>query len=445
MPRRILIVGTADTKADELLFMQRCIEEQGGEALIMDVGVLGAPPFTPHLSNRDVAKAAGSTLEALAALGDENASMTKMAEGAAALALGLYAQRKLDGLLALGGTMGTDLALEVTAALPLGMPKLIVSTIANSPLIPADRVAPDLMMMLWAGGLHGLNSICRSTLRQAAGAILGACRSAERSLPARPHLARPAPARTLRAPPLSAPPLPARPHLARPMIAVSSLGKSCLSYMVSLCPALEARGYEPVVFHCTGMGGRAMETLIAAGRFAAVFDLAVCEVSAELFGSPTSAGPRRLEAAARRGVPQIVAPGGCDMLDLETWRPKNAAYGDRPSHAHNRLISSVQMSVQERLLFADTLARKLNAISSPCVVLLPLGGIEEWDRPGQALHAPAALAEFAQALRRSIQPPVELKELACHINDPAFVQAALDVFDGWAREGRVPPGAAGEL
>ena len=175
---RILIVGTADTKADELLFMKRCIETQGASGAIMDVGVLGRPSFAPEYSNGAVAEAAGTTIDAIAALGDENAAMKKMAEGAVKLTLKLYAEGKVHGLLALGGTMGTDLALDVTAALPLGMPKFIVSTVSYSHLIPPERLAPDLMMILWAGGLYGLNSICESILSQAAGAILGATRTA---------------------------------------------------------------------------------------------------------------------------------------------------------------------------------------------------------------------------------------------------------------------------
>jgi uncharacterized protein (UPF0261 family) len=411
MPSSILILGTADTKADELLFLRECVERGGGQGLIMDVGVLGVPRFTPHFSNRDVAAAANTSVEAVAALGDENAAMTKMAEGAVALALKLYAERKVDGLLALGGTMGTDLALDVTAALPLGMPKLIVSTVANSHLIPAERVAPDLIMMLWAGGLYGLNSICKSILSQAAGAVLGACKTV------------------------------VRPTTRRPMVAISSLGKSCLSYMVSLTPALEARGYEPVVFHCTGMGGRAMEALIETGTFVAVFDLAVCEVSAELFGSPTTAGPKRLEAAGRRGIPQIVGPGSCDMIDLQTWRPPAPLYAGRPSHAHNRLLSSVQMSPEERIRGAKAIGEKLKGAIGPSVFLLPLKGVEEWDRVGQVMHDAPGLAAYARALRESIIAPAQLVELSCHINDPAFVEAALDIFDGWVREGRVPPGA----
>ena len=185
----ILIIGTADTKADELLFMKRCIEQEGARGLIMDVGVLGVPAFAPDFSNRDVAAAAHTRIDVIAALGDENLAMTKMAEGAVAVTLRLYTEGRVDGLLALGGSMGTDLALDVTASLPLGMPKLIVSTVANSHLIPPDRLAPDLMMMLWAGGLYGINSICKSILGQAAGAVLGACRTVVRPANTRPRVA----------------------------------------------------------------------------------------------------------------------------------------------------------------------------------------------------------------------------------------------------------------
>ena len=212
---KILIVGTADTKADELGFMKRCIEADGASAAIMDVGVLGHSTATVAHPNTQVAAAAGTTIEAIAALGDENAAMQAIAVGAVNLTLTLYKKGEVHGLLALGGTMGTDLALDVTSALPLGIPKLIVSTIAYSHLIPAERLAPDLMMVLWAGGLYGLNSVCRSILSQAAGAVIGACRAVVGS------------------------------DTHRPRVAVGSLGKSCLRYMVDLNPELEKRGFEP--------------------------------------------------------------------------------------------------------------------------------------------------------------------------------------------------------
>jgi uncharacterized protein (UPF0261 family) len=407
---RILIAGTADTKADELLFMKACIELEGGSAAIMDVGVLGTPNFDPEYTNAKVAAAAGTTIAAVAQLGDENLAMTKMAEGAVALTLDLYQQGKVDGLLALGGTMGTDLALDVTSALPLGMPKFIVTTVAYSHLLPPERLAPDVMMILWAGGLYGLNSICQATLSQAAGAVLGACRTV------------------------------VKPAANRPRIAIGALGKSCLSYMVTLNPELERRGYEPVVFHCTGMGGRAMECLIEQGVFAAVFDFALGEVCNQLRGSVVTAGPKRLETAGRLGVPQIVAPGASDLIDLQTWAPLPAAYQGRPYHAHNRLVACVTTTTEERCELARTIAAKVNAASGPTALLVPTRGIHAWDVEGEPLHDPHGHKAYVEEFRRSVKAPVQYEELDLHINDAQFVQRALAIFDGWALQGLIPRG-----
>lgn len=410
---KILIVGTADTKSDELLFMKHRVDSEGATAAIMDVGVLGRPPFEPDYPNTRVAAAAGTTIEAIAALGDENAAMHRMAEGAVNVALKLYRSGQIHGLLALGGTMGTDLALDVTAALPLGMPKLIVSTIAFSHLIPPERLAPDLMMVLWAGGLYGLNSICRSTLSQAAGAVLGACSTAT------------------------------APTTRRPRVAIGALGKSCLNYMVSLTPGLEKRGFEPVVFHCTGMGGRAMEALIEQGEFVAVFDFALNELSALLYESAVHAGTTRLEAAGRLGIPQLVAPGASDMIDVPAWAPIPPKYEGRPYHAHNRLIGSVTMPSEERQALARFIAGKLNAAQGPVAFLLPRHGIHAWDRPGQALHDPEGHRAYVEEFRRSLKPPVTVHDLDMHINDEAFVAKSLAIFDGWVRDGLIPRGVEG--
>lgn len=404
---KILIVGTADTKADELLYMKECIEREGATGIIMDVGILGQPTFAPEIPNSKVAAAAGMRLEDIAALGDENAAMTKMAEGAVALTLDLYQKGGVHGVLALGGTMGTDLALDVTAALPLGMPKFIVTTVAYSHLIPPDRLAPDVMMILWAGGLYGLNSICKATLSQAAGAVLGACETVSLPTPDRPR------------------------------VAIGGLGKSCLSYMVDLKPELERRGFEPVVFHCTGMGGRAMEALIEQGMFAAVFDFALNEVGAQHFGSVVNAGPTRLEAAGRKGVPQIVAPGASDMIDVQTWAPLPAAYEGRAYHAHNRLIASVTATTSERCELARVIAEKLNSAKAPTAFLLPKKGIHAWDLPGQPLHDPQGHAAYVKAFQANIKAPVQFDVLDMHINDRSFVDRALEIFDQWVEQGLI--------
>ena len=214
MNKTILIIGTGDTKSDELRFMKQCIAEQGGTPLVMDVGVLGNPDFEVEYTRHEVAAAANTTNQAIIDLGDENKAMTKTSEGAANLANKLCTAGKIDGVLMLGGTMGTDLSLDVANALPFGFPKFIITTIAFSHLIPPERLSPDLMMILWSGGLYGLNSICKAALSQACGAVLGAAKAVQ------------------------------KPKFERPVVGMSSLGKTALKYMVYLKPALEKRGFE---------------------------------------------------------------------------------------------------------------------------------------------------------------------------------------------------------
>ncbi len=407
---RILLIGTADTKAAELAFLVTSIEQAGGTVVFMDVGV--GPSTIPKaaIGNTDVAAAANTTIDAIAHAGDENLAMTKMAEGAAEVTRRLHAEGKIDGLLALGGTMGTDLALDAASALPLGVPKFVISTIAYSHLVPPERIPPDLMMILWAGGLFGLNAICRSSLAQAAGAVVGACRMA------------------------------ATPKIERPLVGMTSLGKSCLKYMETLLPALDARGYDVAVFHTTGMGGRAFEALAAEGRFVAVMDFSLQELANHLGGSVVSAGPDRIEGAGRRGVPQIVAPGAIDMIDFPTWRPGAFVEQDRPYHAHNRLLASVTANGDERRHVARTIATKLAAAKGPTAYIVPRKGIQAWDLPGEPLYQPDDLAAFLDETRKADCKPARLIEIDAHINDAAFCDTALAVFDGWVKDGLVPAG-----
>ena len=406
----ILLVGTCDTKADEILFIKACMEAQGATVAIMDVGILGKPRFSPDYSNEDVAAAAGTTIADICASGDENTAMTRVANGAANLTRQLYAAGKVNGMIALGGTMGTDLALDVAASLPLGVPKFVVSTISFSHLLPPDRIPADVMMILWSGGLYGLNSICKAILSQAAGAVVGAAKSA------------------------------IMPSGGRPKIGMTSLGKSCLKYMVTLKPALEVRGYELVVFHSTGMGGRAFADLAGQGAFVAVLDLCLQEVSNDLGGSVVVSGKSRLEAAGLAGIPQIVAPGAADMVDFAAWGEMSPRYADRPFHAHNRLIASVTTPPDERRRLARMIGHKLSLATGPVAVLMPMHGVEEWDRPGEPLHDPEGLAAFTHELRSAIHAPVNFIEVPAHINDAAFAEAVLEVLDAWVVEGIVPRG-----
>ena len=404
---RVLVVGTVDTKSAEIDFLRTQIHAAGGQALIMDVGVLAQGQLVPDITNAQVAAAAGVTLSQVMASGDENSAMRLMAQGASRFVQQLHRQGQIDGLLALGGTMGTDLSLDVASSLPLGVPKLVLSTVAFSPLLPPERMPPDLMMVLWAGGLYGLNSLCQSALAQAAGAVVGACRVAR------------------------------VPRFDRPVVGMTSLGSSCLRYMVHLQPELVRRGFDLAVFHTTGMGGRAFESLAAQGQFACVMDFSLQELVNHMGGSVVSAGPDRLLGAGLRGVPMIVAPGATDLVDYPSWGPVPERFIDRPTHVHNRLIASVGVNTEMRREVARELATRLKQATGPVHLVLPLQGIEEWDRAGAPLHDPEGLAALCDEVGRCDWGQVALTHLDAHINDLAFVQHVLTVFDNWLAQGLI--------
>lgn len=405
--KTILIVGTYDTKNDELDYMASCIRAQGGGVVTMDISVLGDPAHPCDISKHDVAGAAGSSIKDAIASGDENTAMQIMARGASTLAARMQGQGRFDGVVILGGTMGTDVALDVCRALPLGVPKYVVSTVSFSPLIPADRLSPDIQMILWAGGLYGLNSICKSSLSQAAGAVLGAARAVE--------LARGT----------------------QPIVGMTSLGSSCLRYMKLLKPALEERGFEVAIFHATGMGGMAFESIAREGGFACVMDFALPELGNLMAGSVVHSGADRLKNAGASGIPQIVAPGCLDLIDFAGWQDIPERYADRPFHAHNRLIKSSALNAEERRETAREIAARLSQAKGAAHVILPAGGIEEWDRPGEPAHDPEGLAAFCDEMRNVIRAPVQLSEIAGHINDQAFADRALEIFDGWLADGTI--------
>ena len=405
--KTILVVGTFDTKDDELAYMAKRIADMGGNVVTMDVSVLGDPSSPCDISKHDVAEAANSSIQAAIDSGDENKAMQIMARGAVNATAKLYADGRIDGVIILGGTMGTDLALDVCQALPLGVPKYVVSTVSFSPIIPAERLSPDIQMILWAGGLYGLNSVCKASLSQAAGAVLGAARAVE------------------------------PPSNDRPMIGMTSLGSSCLTYMKKLKPALEDRGFEVAIFHATGMGGMAFEKIAAQGGFVCVMDFALPELGNLLAGSVINAGEDRLLNAGRAGIPQIVAPGCLDLIDFAGWQDIPAQYADRPFHEHNRLIKSSALNNEERRETAREIGKRLAEAKAPTHVVLTTQGIEEWDREGGEAHDPEGLAAFVDEMGKAITAPTKYTEIDAHINDQAFADAVLEIFDAWVRDGTV--------
>ncbi|MBT3141298.1 UPF0261 family protein [Phaeobacter gallaeciensis] len=405
--KTILLIGTYDTKDPEMQFIAECVRDQGAKVLTMDVSVLGDPSEPTDISKHEVAAAGGMTIEEVIALGDENKAFRVMSRGAAAVVAKAQAEGRFDGMLATGGTMGTDLALDCAQALPMGVPKYIVSTVSFSPLIPPHRLAPDIQMILWAGGLYGMNSICRSSLSQAAGAVVGATKAV------------------------------IAPERARPLIGMTSLGSSCLKYMKTLKPALEQRGFEVAIFHSTGMGGMAFEKLAGEGAFACVMDFSMQEFGNLMAGSLVSSGEDRLTNAGRVGTPQIVAPGALDLLDFAGWQTIPDQYADRPFHEHNRLIKSSVFNEDERRAWVREMANRLSAAKGETHFILPLGGVEDWDREGGETHDPDGLAALIDEARKVIPAVVQMTEVDAHINDPEFCDAVLNLFDQWVAKGIV--------
>jgi uncharacterized protein (UPF0261 family) len=408
--KTILVVGTYDTKNDELEYMVERITAMGGSALTMDVSVLGDPQNPTDISKHAVAEAANSSIQSVIDSGNENTAMQIMTNGACALTIKLFNENKFDGVVILGGTMGTDLALDVCRVLPIGVPKYVVSTVSFSPLIPPERLASDIQMILWAGGLYGLNSLCKSSLSQAAGAVLGAARAVQ------------------------------KPDGKTPIIGMTALGTSCLRYQKILKPELEKRGFEVAVFHATGMGGMAFEHIAAEGGFACVMDFALQEFSNLIFGSVVSAGNGRLLGASLGNTPQLVAPGCLDLIDFAGWQEIPAQFQERPFHEHNRLIKSSSLNGKERRLTAQKMAERLSKSKAPVHVLMPNQGIEEWDREGGDAYDPDAFGEFLDEMRKVFKQPIIYDELNCHINDEAFAHRVLEVFDKWLTDGTVQTG-----
>lgn len=406
--KSILIIGTYDTKNAELDFIAAKIRALGGATITLDVSVLGDPEQATDISKHDVAEAGGSSISEAIESGSEHIAMNIMSKGARLLARQFCNAGRIDGVIILGGTMGTDLALDVCQALPIGFPKYVVSTVSFSALIPAERLSPDIQMILWAGGLYGLNAICRSSLAQAAGAVLGAARAAE---PATSD---------------------------RPVIGITSLGTSCLKYITFLKPALEQRGYEVAVFHAMGMGGMAFEQIAGQKGFVCVFDFAGSELGNLLAGSVVNAGKDRHRAAGRAGIPQIVAPGCMDLIDFAGWQDIPERFRDRPLHTHNKLVTNTIYNAEERREIARELNSRIAESTARTHLIIPKGGIEEWDRPGGDCHDPAGLDAFLMELRGTVADHVSVTETDAHINDPAFAALALDIFDRWVAQGIVP-------
>ncbi|HXJ96432.1 MAG TPA: Tm-1-like ATP-binding domain-containing protein [Terriglobia bacterium] len=393
MPKTVAILGTLDTKGQEFGYLRSCIEAAGLDTLLVDCGILEPPQVAPDVSRQEVASAAGSRIGDLVAAHDRGAAITAMTSGAVVVTQRLFREGKIHGLISLGGSAGTTIGTAAMRSLPAGFPKVMVSTLASGDTRPFVGTK-DLVMMYPIVDIAGLNRLSRRVLGNAAAAIAGMVQQEV-----------------------------TEPAGAKPLIAATMFGVTtpCVTAARRL---LEDSGCEVLVFHATGTGGMAMEELIADGYIAGVLDVTTTELADELAGGVMSAGPQRLEAAGKRGIPQVVCPGAIDMVNFGPLNSVPEKYRGRRLHVHNANVTLMRTTPEECAELGRITAQKLSEAMGEVVVLMPLRGVSAIDAEGMPFWWPEADRAYLDALKSSLNSRIRLMEVDAHINEESFSRAA---------------------
>ncbi|MBI2804943.1 MAG: Tm-1-like ATP-binding domain-containing protein [Planctomycetes bacterium] len=420
----IILLGTLDTKGVEYQFVRDLLKAQGLETLVIDAGVIGPPHLTPDITRDQIFAAAGTTLDAVVKANDRGQAVELAAKGAAKLVADLHAQGKVDGILGLGGSAGTTIATAAMRALPFGLPKLMVSTLASGQVKSFVGVR-DIMMMHSVVDISGINRITRVVLTNAANAMAGMA----------PFLPSPLVGEGLGVRGGSMPntltPNPSPGGRGekgdKPLIAATMFGVTtpCVE---AARKQIECAGYEVLVFHATGTGGMTMESFIKDGMIEGVLDITTTELADELVGGILSAGKDRLTAAAIRGVPQVVSVGALDMVNFGPRDTVPEKFQDRKFYIHNSNVTLMRTTPAENDRLGKEIAEKASAATGPTALLLPLRGVSAIDRDGQPFWWPEADQALFQSIRNWVGPQVKVIELDLHINDPEFARIAAETL-----------------
>ena len=389
MAKTVVIVGALDTKGEDFRYVKELIETEGLATLVVDFGVMGPPTLEPDVTREEVVAAAGGDLARIASGDHKDEAMGAMAAGLAVVVGRLHAEGRLDGILSMGGSGGTSIAAAAMRALPVGVPKVMVSTMGGGD-VSAFAGTKDITFMPSVVDVAGLNRISRAIYANAAGAIAGMV--------------------GVEAPAEAAD---------RPLVVASMFGNTtkAVEHAKGL---LEAAGYEVLVFHATGTGGRTMEGLIADGYIAASLDLTTTELADEVCGGVLSAGPDRCMAASRAGIPAVLVPGCVDMANFGGRETVPERYRDRSLYAWNPNITLMRTTVDENRRIGELIAAAANAAAGPVAVLLPLRGVSMLDSEGGRFWDPDADRACFDAIRRGVRPGIPVIEVDANINDPAF-------------------------
>jgi uncharacterized protein (UPF0261 family) len=393
MAKTIALIGALDTKGEEFAFVQAALLRRGHNTLVINTGVVGEPALPPDIAATEVATAGGTELSVLRQQADRGKAIEVLAKGAAIVVRQLQEAGKIDGILGMGGSAGTAVGTAAMRALPVGFPKLMVSTLASGDTAPYVGVS-DIVMMPSVVDVAGVNRISARIFANAAGAISGMVETTP------PQIGE------------------------KPLIAASMFGNT--TKLVDQCrKLLEAQGYEVLVFHATGTGGRIMESLIDAGYINGVLDVTTTEWADELVGGVLTAGPTRLDAAAKRGVPQVIAPGCLDMVNFWARSTVPAKFADRQFYEWNPNVTLMRTTPEENTELGRILAEKANKSSAPVAFFLPLQGVSVLDSPGGEFWQPAANQALFAAIKQSVRAEIPVYELDNNINDATFAEAVV--------------------
>jgi uncharacterized protein (UPF0261 family) len=405
MRKTVVLVGTLDTKGVEYAFLRDRVREHDVDVILVDAGIMGEPLADPDVSRQEVAAAAGADVAALAAAGDRGAAVAAMAEGAAAVVTRLHTEGRLDGILGLGGSGNSSLVTQAMRALPVGVPKLMVSTVASGDTRPYVG-AVDIAMMYSVVDIAGVNRISAQIMANAAGMIAGAVKA---QAPAGDG--------------------------DRPLVGATMFGVTTASVTAARA-RLEELGYEVLVFHATGTGGQSMEALAKGGFLAGVLDITTTELADELVGGVLSAGPDRLEAAGELGLPHVVSLGALDMVNFGPRESVPERFEGRNLYVHNPTITLMRTTPDECRELGRQIGRKLSAATGPVALYVPLKGVSAIAIEGQVFHDPDADAALLDGLHETLGPNVEVHELEADVNDAAFATAMADRLHAMIEAGR---------
>lgn len=391
MPKTIAVIAALDTKGPDFAFVKEQIEKRGHEVLVIDTSVVDAPAFEPDVASAEVAKAGGANLEELQANADKGSAMEVMTSGIAVVVKELHDQGRIDAILSMGGSAGTAVGTSAMRALPLGFPKVMVSTVASGDT-GAYVGTTDIMMVPSVVDVAGVNRISAPIYANAVGAIVG---MVETTVPQIEE---------------------------KPLIAASMFGNT--TAIVGRCQGImEERGYEVLIFHCTGTGGQTLESLVADGYIAGVLDITTTEWADELAGGVFSAGATRMDAAAEKGIPQVIVPGCVDMVNF--WAPDTVPekYKDRLFYHWNPNVTLMRTTAEENAEMGRIFAEKANRATGPVAFFLPLKGVSMLDAPGKEFWSPEADQALYDALKKDLRPDIPVIEMDNNVNDDEFADA----------------------